>query len=164
MPALQNPRRERFAQEFVKDLNQTKAAERAGYKCPHVKGSQLMAIPEVAARIKALQSAVAERNQVTVDEIVKNLRDSRQRAHDNKQISAAVQAEAIVAKVTGNWLDRYTDETETPDAKAAIKELAGDSVLAETALTLLFAGEVQRFERWVNSGGKLVPELVRAAK
>ena len=39
MPALQNARRERFAQEFVKDLNQTKAAERAGYKHPGVKGS-----------------------------------------------------------------------------------------------------------------------------
>ena len=164
MPDLKNARRERFAQEFVKDLNQTKAAERAGYKCPHVKGSQLMAVPEVAARIAELQACVAERNEITVDEIVTNLRESRQLAHDKGQISAAVQAEGIVAKITGNWTDRYSDETEHPDTNAAIAELAGDSILALQGLKLLFAGEIERFERFVRSGGKMAPELVRVAK
>ena len=73
MPKLQNPRRERFAQEFVKDLNGTKAAERVGCKHPGVKGSQLVAIPVVSARISELQAAVAERNEITVDGIAAQL-------------------------------------------------------------------------------------------
>ena len=163
MPELKNAKRERFCQEFLVDLNATAAAERATYKCANQKGPELTGIPEVAARIKELQAAAAERNEVTVDEVIRNLRESRDKAHEAKQISAAVQAEATVAKVAGLWLDRYADETEQPDAKAAIKELAGDSALAVTALTMLFAGDVDRFDRWVISGGKLAPELVKDA-
>jgi len=56
MPELRNARRERFAQEFVKDLNQTQAAIRAGYsaKTARVKGSQLMGFSDVAARVAEL--------------------------------------------------------------------------------------------------------------
>ena len=81
MPALQNPRRERFAQEFVKDLNQTKAAARAGYRHPGVKGSQLMAIPVVSARISELQAAVAQRNEISVDSIAAQLDEDRALAY-----------------------------------------------------------------------------------
>ena len=62
MPELKNAKRERFCQEFVKDLNATAAAERATYAWPNKKGPELKEIPEVAARIKELQTAVAERN------------------------------------------------------------------------------------------------------
>ncbi len=161
MPELKNAKRERFCQEYLIDLNATAAAERASYAWPNKKGPELKDAPEVAARIAELKAAVAKRNEITQDEIVANLRESRQLAHEHKQISAAVQAEGMVAKITDNWTDRYSDETEQPDAEAAIKELAGDSVLAETALTMLFAGEVNRFEQWVANGGKLAPELVR---
>ena len=163
MPELRNPRRERFCQEYLKDLNATAAAERAEYKQPNVKGSQLKAIPEIATRIAELQAAAAERNNVTVDEVIKNFRESRELAHKKNQISAAVQAEANVAKVAGLWVDRFSDETEQPDAEAAIKELAGDSALAVTGLTMLFGGHVEKFDRWVLSGGKLRPELVKDA-
>lgn len=53
--------RERYCQEYVKHLNQTKAADRAGFKHPGVTGAQLMAIPELQARIAELQAAVADR-------------------------------------------------------------------------------------------------------
>ena len=163
MPELKNPRRERFAQEYVKDLNQTQAAMRASYsaKTARVKGAQLMAIPEVAARVAELQAAVAERNEITVDEIVENLRESRRLAHENKQISAAVQAEGIVAKVTGNWTDRFKEETEGLDPEAQIRKLTGGHPFAEQCLRLLLSSDVDGFLDLVQRG-RMTPELVKS--
>ncbi len=58
---------ERFCREYLIDLNQTAAAERAGFSAKkrstaQVKGSQLMEMPEIRARILEL---IAERDKRT---------------------------------------------------------------------------------------------------
>ncbi len=65
--------RESYCREYVKDLHQTNAAARAGFKHPGVKGAQLMAVPEVRARIAELQAEVAERNNITIDGVCEEL-------------------------------------------------------------------------------------------
>ena len=45
------PRQNEFVIEYLKDLNATKAAQRAGYKHPNVQGSQLLAQPNIKARV-----------------------------------------------------------------------------------------------------------------
>jgi len=56
-------RRERFAQEYIKDLNATKAAIRAGYAktTAHCQGSRLLKNGKVQARIAQLKAKVEAR-------------------------------------------------------------------------------------------------------
>ena len=144
MPELENDRRERFCQEYVKDLNGTQAEIRAGYspRTARVKVSQLLAVPEVQERVAELKAGVAERNAITVDEIVGNLRESRGLAHEHKQISAAVQAEASVAKVSGHWIDSHKDVSEAPPVNEAevAKMMAPWNSAAQYVLVEAFRG------------------------
>jgi len=69
-------RRRLFAQEYLKDLNATAAALRAGYAAGSAKvsGHKLMHTPEVVALIEAAQAKLREKNDVTVERIVEELR------------------------------------------------------------------------------------------
>lgn len=77
MPALTNDRHERFAQEYLKDLNATAAYKRAGYKATgngaEVSACRLLARPEVAARVAELQAERAERVKVEADDVLREL-------------------------------------------------------------------------------------------
>ncbi len=152
-----SPRRERFCQEYIKDLNGTQAAIRAGYspKTARVKASQLLVVPEVQDRVAELKAGVADRNEISVDEIVANLRESRRLAHEHKQVSAAVQAEAYVAKVTGLWTDRFKDETEAPpvDEAEVAKMMAPWNSAAQYVLAEVFKGNPQPLYELIEIAG-----------
>jgi phage terminase small subunit len=47
------PKQELFAVEYLKDLNASQAAGRAGYAHPQVQGSQLLAHPAIKALVDA---------------------------------------------------------------------------------------------------------------
>jgi phage terminase small subunit len=68
-------RAERFAQEYVVDLNGTQAAIRAGYapKGAHVQASRLLNVPKVAARVAELKTALAKRYEVTQERTLKQI-------------------------------------------------------------------------------------------
>lgn len=68
-------KRKRFCEEYVKDLNATQSAIRAGYSPRRAKqeGSELLAETELQDYIKQLQSEIAERNKISVDECVQIL-------------------------------------------------------------------------------------------
>lgn len=74
-PAALEPRQERFCQEYVKDLNGTQAAIRAGYspKTANEQSSQLLARLNISARVKELQAVVAEQAQVDAVQILREL-------------------------------------------------------------------------------------------
>lgn len=75
MPVLSNPKRERFCQEFIIDLNLTKAAERAKYskKTAAQQASRLFRNVKIQERIVELKVARIERTRVTQDKVVKEL-------------------------------------------------------------------------------------------
>lgn len=66
------PKRAAFVREYLKDLNATQAAIRAGYSeaTATAQGSRLLSFVDVQAAIGAAQSKAAERADVTVDRIV----------------------------------------------------------------------------------------------
>jgi phage terminase small subunit len=66
---------ERFAQEFLVDLNATAAAARAGYSktTSHVQGFRLLQRPDVQARIAELKKQRSDRTEVTMDRVVLEL-------------------------------------------------------------------------------------------
>lgn len=66
------PKQERFAQEYLIDLNATQAALRAGYKHPDI-GRQLLTKKHVRAVIEAAQRERAARTQITTDRVLQEL-------------------------------------------------------------------------------------------
>jgi phage terminase small subunit len=69
-------RRELFAQEFLKDLNATQAAIRAGYPARTARqaGYRLLRVRAVETRIQADWDKIRQANGVTVERVVEELR------------------------------------------------------------------------------------------
>ncbi len=70
-----NAQKQRFVEEYLKDVNATQAAIRAGYtaRSAHVRGHKLLQDAEVAAAIKVAQAARSKRTEVTVDRVLTEL-------------------------------------------------------------------------------------------
>ena len=75
MPKPAVDRRARFAQEYVKDLNITQAAIRAGYsaKTASAQGSRLLKDVRVRADIDARLAKLAKSNEITVERTLKEI-------------------------------------------------------------------------------------------
>lgn|GEM_PF-1821716 len=75
MTTLDHPKHERFAQEYLVDLNATQAAIRAGYSAAsaHVTGCRLLGNTEIGARIAALRAELEARTGVTIARVLEEL-------------------------------------------------------------------------------------------
>ena len=67
--------RDRFPEEYVVDLNATKAAERAGFskKTAYSQGQRLLKNVEIQKRVQKLQTERSERTQVSADRVLREL-------------------------------------------------------------------------------------------
>jgi hypothetical protein len=78
MPELENDAHERFAEEYLKDLNATQAYLRvypdSGYSAAQSSGSVLLSNPMVADRVAELKTERSKRVQVSLDEILQELK------------------------------------------------------------------------------------------
>jgi phage terminase small subunit len=70
-----NPKTQRFVAEYLKDLNGTQAAIRAGYapSSARVRASKMLSNVIVAEAIREAQTEILRSNQVTVERIVREL-------------------------------------------------------------------------------------------
>ncbi|MFZ4835773.1 terminase small subunit [Rouxiella sp. Mn2063] len=109
MPVLAKPNEEKFAQSFV-ELGNASEAYRAAYKADKmsdnaisVEAHRVKERPRVSLRIKELQGEVKQRHNVTVDSLIAELEEARQKAlsAETPQSSAAVAATMGKAKLTG---------------------------------------------------------------
>ena len=75
------PLQGRFVDEYLTDLNGKQAAIRAGYsaRSAEVTASRLLSNAKVAAAVAEAQSKIAERNEVTQDWIIAELKDNLRR-------------------------------------------------------------------------------------
>lgn len=71
-----NPKQKRFVAEYLKDLNATQAAIRAGYseKTAHVIAHEHLSKPNISQAIKAGMDKRAQRTELTQDMIVNELK------------------------------------------------------------------------------------------
>lgn len=71
------PKQERFAREYLIDLNGTQAAIRAGYAVSgaHTEAHRLLEDPEVKAMVEQGQKALQERAEVTQEYVVRELKE-----------------------------------------------------------------------------------------
>src|SRR4051812_24136150 len=69
------PKQQRFAEEYLLDLNATQAAIRAGYsaKTAEVQGSRLLSYAKVSAAIAEAQDARSARTGITADRVLSEL-------------------------------------------------------------------------------------------
>lgn len=70
-------KQKRFCQEYMKDLNATQAAIRAGYKESNARqsASEILTKPYIQDYVAELQRDIRERSEITVDEVVQTLAD-----------------------------------------------------------------------------------------
>lgn len=92
-------KQETFCQEYLKDLNATQAATRAGYseKTANEQGARLLANVSVAARVKELMALREKRTQITADKVLQDIEEIKIRC---------MQGEPVLDKEgmpTGEW-------------------------------------------------------------
>lgn len=73
MPALENPKHERFAQGLAKGKTQTEAYAEAGYKPDDGNATRLTGNDRVVSRVAELQERAAIRTEITVADITARL-------------------------------------------------------------------------------------------
>ena len=110
------PKQQRFVSEYLIDSNATQAAIRAGYseKTAQQTGSRLLLNVVIQAAIKAGQKNIAKRNDLTVDDLVRELEEARIAAltAESPQSSAAVAATMGKAKMLGLIIDKTENKHE----------------------------------------------------
>jgi phage terminase small subunit len=106
MPPLNNARHERFAQNLVQGESASEAYIKAGFKGDRGNASRLAASPGVRARIAELQGEAATGAKITVQSLIAELEEARQKATSLRQLSAVVRAIESKAKISGLLVQR----------------------------------------------------------
>ena len=123
-------KQDRFAREYVVDLNATQAAIRAGYaeNSAHVTGSRLLSNAKVFARINQLKTEQAERLNVSADTVILDLETLKAGAVEAGQFGPAIRASELQGKHINMFLDKSGNEQPTReiDWTAVLDNLAGD--------------------------------------
>ena len=99
-----------FVREYMLDFNATQAAIRAGYsqKTAQEQGARLLSNVMVKSALAELQKQAAERNEITVDDIIQELDENRRVALSAPipQASAATAATLGKAKILGLLIEK----------------------------------------------------------
>jgi len=106
MPALTNPKHERFAQELAKGQSQVEAYESAGYKPDDGHSARLAGNGRIQARVAELLNKSAEKAEVTIDWLREQLQGDHKLARELGQASAAVSATNSIGKLYGLIVER----------------------------------------------------------
>lgn len=102
-------KQEAFCQAYIETGNASEAyrtayaADKMKAEAIHVNASKLLVNAKVALRVRELQGEIKERHNVTVDSLLAELEEARQKAlsAETPQSSAAVAATMGKAKLTG---------------------------------------------------------------
>ena len=118
-------KQKKFGREYMVDFNVAAAYVRAGYSKNGAQsgGSRLLRDPRIQAYIADLEAEATERAGLTVDGVLKNLREDRDAARKAGQFGPAVRADELM----GKHLAMFTDVSKNvePDipAEDAIRDL-----------------------------------------
>lgn len=127
------PKQTRFVQEYLKDLNATKAAIRAGYseKTASIIGHENLRKPKIAAEIQKAQSASAKRNEITSDEVLKHIARIGLHKVDLSQVTPKDQLRAL--DLLGRHFGMFTDKVEHDHTHRLEKPLSPEDMANEYA-------------------------------
>lgn len=109
MPALTNPRHERFVQELAKGKSQDEAYELAGFKPDRGNAARLTANDSIRTRLAELQERAAIKTEMTVASVTERLLSIATKAEALSEaagLSVARAAMMDAAKLNGLVIDR----------------------------------------------------------
>jgi phage terminase small subunit len=101
MPALKNPRHERFVLALSEGKSASEAYASAGYKPCRQSASRLLTKADIEARLAELQASAAKSSEITIASILEELESARSRASSLDQLSTAVKATMGKAQISG---------------------------------------------------------------
>lgn len=101
-------KQERFAREYVKDGNGTRAAIKAGYsrKSSKVIASQTLTKVNVSEAIAKLRRRQAERLDVSRDKLINDVAHIAEQAQIEGEYNAAINANTLIMKAQGYLVER----------------------------------------------------------
>jgi phage terminase small subunit len=139
MPALDNPKHERFAQELAKGKTADEAYVLAGYKENRHNASRLKTNETISGRVAEIIDRGAIRTEITIASLMQEAAEIQQAALKANQHSAAIAALTAKAKLAGLWIDKaentnrnVVDPSQVSDAElaAVIKDGSGEGASA----------------------------------
>ena len=135
MPALRNPRREKFAQNIVAGMKAEDAYAAAGYKAHRQNAHRMMTNDDIRARIEELRAPVVETIQWDCRVRLEMLRDIALAARKGNDHRAAIAAIAESNRMDGTYKLNPKEEAEASQANA-LSELLEQVVQAKPALPI----------------------------
>ena len=128
MPALDNAKHERFAQEIAKGATGRDAYRAAGYAsksdaAADASASRLLSDVKVRDRIAELQDRAATSTVTTMESLLEAGWSIITAAKSKEDYSAASQTLERVAKIAGLWVDK-TKNDNTVDVRSWLKNLS----------------------------------------
>jgi len=106
MGPLRNPRHEKFVQALFEGKPANKAYEEAGYCYHEGNAIRLRSNEKVQARLAELQAKFASEKEITIGSLLAELEECRAKATDLKQLSAAIKAIELKAKLAGVMVEK----------------------------------------------------------
>lgn len=110
MPALTNPKHERFAVEVSQGVSATQAYVIAGYKPNQPSAARLLSNVMVKARIAEILERSVLKTQITLASLMEEAGQIQALAQADKQYAAATSALTAKAKLAGLWVERAETE------------------------------------------------------
>lgn len=135
------PKQRRFVEEYLIDSNATQAAIRACYsqKTANEQGARLLVNVSIQEAIAEGQAKAAERNEITVDNLLAELEESRKSAlsQPTPQVSAAVAATMGKAKMLGFLADNVQLTGKNGGPIETVQAVSDDELAKRIARSLL---------------------------
>lgn len=102
------PKQDRFIQEYLKDLNATQAAIRAGYseKTASEVGYENLRKPQIAAEIDKRQAVIGYENDITVEWLLGEMKATYMEARQSGELTAANKSLEMMGKHKGMFKER----------------------------------------------------------
>ncbi len=116
VPLKIKPKHIKFAQEYVKDLNQKQAAIRAGYSknSAEVQGSKLIRITNVKAYIAQLQENVARELGIDHRYVLQSAKDGLELAIKDKNVMGILKGSELLGKRLGTFEPKIREMDQRP--------------------------------------------------
>jgi phage terminase small subunit len=110
-----NDRQKKFVDEFMKDLNATQAAVRAGYSVNTANrvGPRLLSNVGIKNAIAAAQKLVSQKTEIEVIDIVNDLQRLAGKAESAGNFSAAIKCKELLGKQIGMFIERIKVEDDS---------------------------------------------------
>jgi len=95
-----NPKQQRFVAEYLKDLNATQAAIRAGYskKTARAIGAENLTKPDIAAAIAKKQGKIAEKLEIQAEDLIRDVVKIKDAAMDDAVYPSALKAVEMLGR------------------------------------------------------------------